>query len=569
MAVHLGTQLHYRCVFDVAAPTAATAIWTDLAKSIRAWIAGKEVTNEAFFSRWFFAGGEWKPPGQPRVFVKTERFVGDGAETAPQFWSIRYEHPCSDVPFRQWRTDIGIGAAGDGRYRLSLVTAHWLLDDYSLARAEGPLPSAPRVVTNLVSSQAWTAVAGSEQLRARPSPVRVGAGNVLVARITDPQRLCPLIYVSRENDTDAPRVDAARLARLLAGTAVVYEAASRELNDELSWLLPSEFQCRGGMVRVYQPNVHVERAGDFRRHRFFTRDAIGERGAEQVENQIIEAITRRVGAAISDAVTTVEDVIAKQREARLAELRPTTVDDSTREWIGLLEADNARLIEENKAVKGQIEQLNDRVELVEVEKAEITDQLSDAKTRQQQEMQLRFQAESRVRALERQRDFAGAFKSLPESLPAIIELIERIHPDQIAFTERAKKSAEDARINEERGEMFEAWRCLWAVATDLHDLCFGDDGKPGRLIDTFRSRTGFDIALTETKQTKRDNKLMALRKDAFNGEEIDITPHVKYGNKEPKCLRVHFHAYRNGDRRLIVVGHCGDHLDTYGTQRRR
>ena len=81
MAVQLGMQLHYRCVFDVTAPGEAATIWSDLAKSIRAWIAGKEATNDAFFSRWFFTGGEWKPPGQPRVFVKTERFVGDGAET--------------------------------------------------------------------------------------------------------------------------------------------------------------------------------------------------------------------------------------------------------------------------------------------------------------------------------------------------------------------------------------------------------------------------------------------------------------------------------------------------------
>jgi hypothetical protein len=40
---------------------------------------------------------------------------------------------------------------------------------------------------------------------------------------------------------------------------------------------------------------------------------------------------------------------------------------------------------------------------------------------------------------------AVALKSLPESLPAIIELFERIHPDRVAFTERAGKPAADAR----------------------------------------------------------------------------------------------------------------------------
>ena len=59
---------------------------------------------------------------------------------------------------------------------------------------------------------------------------------------------------------------------------------------------------------------------------------------------------------------------------------------------------------------------------------------------------------------------------------------------------------------------------------------------------------------------------MALRKIVHNGKERDITPHVKAGNKA-RLLRVHFCV--DQDEKQIIIGHCGDHLDTYGTRRRR
>lgn len=101
MSLPSAVQLHYRCAFDLKPTAGASPSWTDIVKSIRAWIAEKLTTNEAYGSRWFYAGGEWKPPGQPRVMIKTGRVVGTGTDEVPEFWSIRYEHPCGEIPFRQ------------------------------------------------------------------------------------------------------------------------------------------------------------------------------------------------------------------------------------------------------------------------------------------------------------------------------------------------------------------------------------------------------------------------------------------------------------------------------------
>ncbi len=104
------------------------------------------------------------------------------------------------------------------------------------------------------------------------------------------------------------------------------------------------------------------------------------------------------------------------------------------------------------------------------------------------------------------------------------------------------------------------------MATELHDLLM-QELPAQQVAETFKNRAKFELTWTESKETKRDNKLMAKRRLVYEGREMDITPHVKWGNTAPRLLRVHFYVDR--DHKRIVIGHCGDHLDTYGTRRRR
>ncbi len=138
--------------------------------------------------------------------------------------------------------------------------------------------------------------------------------------------------------------------------------------------------------------------------------------------------------------------------------------------------------------------------------------------------------------------------------------------DRLVFGSDAVRSLEKSafvKTNEARAVV---WECLRAVATELYELVM-QDLSAQQIADEFRSRTPFDLTWTESKETKRDTRLVGLRKIIYEGQELDITPHVKWGNKAPRLLRVHFHVDR--DRRRIIIGHCGDHLDTYGTRRRR
>ena len=97
----------------------------------------------------------------------------------------------------------------------------------------------------------------------------------------------------------------------------------------------------------------------------------------------------------------------------------------------------------------------------------------------------------------------------------------------------------------------------------MYDVFFEEEG--GNPEQVFRDRSGFCLALTEGKLTKKNPRLMELRKDSFMGQEIDITPHVKL---DDDTTRAYFCPFRKDTTKLIVVGFIG-HLDTAGTRRRK
>lgn len=162
-------------------------------------------------------------------------------------------------------------------------------------------------------------------------------------------------------------------------------------------------------------------------------------------------------------------------------------------------------------------------------------------------------ASSRLEALNR-------LKRLPTTVREVAEAIQGLFRERILFTPRGLASTADR--TEAVVEL--AWECLWATATSLHSMFFVEDTQGVDLERKFKEISGFDLAMSEGKSTKKDKKFMNLRKDIYEGKTVEIVPHVKVGNKEPRLLRVHF--YLDHDQDLIVVGHCGGHLDNFSTR---
>jgi hypothetical protein len=556
--------LHYRCVFDLRPNDGSNEPWTEIVRTIRQWISGRETTNEAFGGRWMYVGGQWKPPGEPRVLVETSSVVGTGSENSPQFWSIRYEKPCGQVSFRQWRTDIGVTSLPGPLFRVSLTTHHWLLPGYFGEEPHAPNPSAPVVLRALIGNEHWTPFAGSQPLAINPIVLRVGGGMAFRDLLADSQRTCPVILVTREAATGNLLLDPSRLASLLCAGAVVFEAAAPEVSDELRYVLPHRYACYDGMARIYQVGLSFDSQSDHRRHRFVTRDEILEKSPSVIENRIVKSIAQRPLLRALASITTVDDVAAKRRDLRLKELGDSRDLESLQERTNLLFEQNLQLIEElsqavedKRLAEAEWTALVDREDELEKDNREI-------RYDRDNERALRVQADSVARQLNKQVEIIRTLARLPETLEECIQLIELLHPDRVVFTEDAKQAARKASLNNLKGDLHKVWTCLWEVATTLHDLYFSHRDEPVDIEDAFR-RTGYEVALSEGSQTKANKKLMQQRKREFEGREIDITPHVKYG-RDPRLLRIHYCA--DSTTRRLIIGHCGGHLDTAGTRRR-
>jgi hypothetical protein len=549
---------HFRCVFDVSPAEAIPKAWLALLGEVRAWIRGKESAGE--ISGWFFNGGSWqgKPPGRSRIVVRS---LGDGGGP-PEMWAVRYEHADRDTPIRRWITDVGVAEVGSAEWRVAVEVRHQLKPGYVGPEPPAPQPSSPNIVLQLMAEKRWVCRAGKLRLTPMPVALPVGKGHQFVDVLKDPMRVVPVVLVSCERKTGQPKLDPAALARALAGTAVVYACQTPECDDEFEFLMPLRFRSGNGTVRIYAPGVDFDDEWTSQRHRFFHPQAIDEQGAAEVTGQIVRALTRSDGwRGLRSSVSSVDDIDARVRERRLGELRASQ-HGSVKEKDELI-----------KLFEQEVETLEETVKEREVSLQTLTeerDTLSDRLSRQEYELdEARTQASELREAAKRQHEAVEAvtdLKSWPDTPVEIARLAGRLFAGRILMTAQALRSLEKSEFVEGSDASDVLWRCLRAMATDLYPLVLDQDPPAANAADHFKSRTGFELTWTEGKETKKDNRLMAARRLKYDGQDVDITPHLKWGNRPPKCLRVHFYVDRR--KRLLVIGHCGDHMDTYGTRRR-
>lgn len=553
MPLPVAAQVHYRCSFDLTANRDTAHSWTDLAKQVRQWIGKRVPVNDAFGAAWFFAGGEWKPAKAPRVFVKTASVTGRGDHMTPEYWAVRFEHPCTDELARQWRVDLGTTMIDPGRFHFSLAITYSLLPNYIGDEPSSPIHTAPGIVTGLLRSPALDVRAGDQRLTADAIQLVAGKGADFKKALSSPKRSCPIVLVSKEYNTGLPKLDSTTLARLLAGAAVVYESSTSNVDKELEWLLEKDFRCWNGMVRIYQPQVDFASPSDGRRHRFFTKEDVDGRGVTTVQESIIRGIVRLSRMPETGYVTSVEDVDSKDREFRIASLKESA---KSKDWIELLEKENAEI---NKRLRESQEEMARLQEDLENAKEEFEDRLAKLEyernlfqTQATEALTVKAQLEGQVAAL-------SDLETLPRSLQEVVDLIEKLYRGRVLFLQRAKESARKATLqNSNIG-----YQCLRAMATVLYDLHFKDRLPFRDIIKKFKQDTGFELAVGESQMTKQDKRLAALRTAQYKGQQIDISSHLKHGVSPPNCLRVHYHAHE--EDKVLVIGHCGDHLDTVRT----
>jgi hypothetical protein len=435
---------------------------------------------------------------------------------------------------------------------------HFLIPGYVGAVPAAPGFSTPGVVWALLKSTDWVAYDGKDfPLTTDVIRINEGEGDLFAHILTDEDRVVPVVVVDYDSDRRAFPVNPMELARVLVGMGRVCVPVGDAVRKELEAALCRPLACPRGGLRIYEPRLKLDNFREFRRHRYLTSEEILEAGEKEVLRRVVAGLASRPFVTRAGVVNNVDDVFLLRREWTIQSLK-NSADGETDLYLWIEEQE--RQIQE---LTNGTKQRDERVHDLEFQLLQLEDERDHARHSMKQCNLAVTSMRKRVAAAEQRNELIGQMPTLPETVAEIVELLSKAFAERVVFLPAATRSAERTNFHDPH----EAWRCLYAVCQGLPELFFDLGYPPERVRREFESRhAGLSLALTEGSSTQQDNRLMALRNFDYEGEQISCAAHVGT-EKRGQHLRVHFHP--DQERKMLVIGHCGDHLETAGTRRRK
>lgn len=617
-------QLHYRTRFELCPYDTTTPAIVPALRIIYRWVYEKERKSDtavfevlrssegqsAFLSDCFayphdYNGGiNTSDEAYLCVRVLSAR-SGSGVEA----WAMEYDEPDARFRYRHWHTRIGLSTTADGTCIVNAKVTFYTLPGYFGLCDLEPHANVPRFIKDIIRLNEYQSCIG--ETVAHSDALRLTANNFtseFTENLLSSDREIPIVLIASDRDGKMPLKEVSKLAYSLTGLANVYllDRTKRGLNRALRKLLEGPgvhpgWRLRGGRLRIFPPRCDLSSAECAHASRFYSEKDIarwpdGEAGFTDMLNRsfarsylktdddvleladidlrVQRRASERARASILELKRRLADAQRREADAgspggaggegtdaarRTAAMEKATEKlrarlAETEELVGLYEAENDGLMSENRSLSARVQSLEDDVSRLE----QLRYRCNEAERRE---------AEKDVQ-ISRLKEDAAAIAHIdhfPTTLVEELDLIERLWPDRVAVLPEARRSAEAYRYC----NLDEEWRILRSVATDLWEILF-DSGCDEDTIDKeYRARTGFAHTFRESKQTNANPKLVKMRERVWNGRTVDITPHIK-GRGRSESARTHpfrLHYYADRETQKVVIGHCGDHMDTAGTQR--
>lgn len=567
-------HLHFRTAFHlVPREGAAIDAFSISIQKTREWVRGRLIssgsgTSATIDGAWFDSGGRYTSAGTG-YDCQVRRLPPRVSQTAGESWALRLIHPCASVRSRMWQTDICIERRSAGAAGVSFLNYHWIGGQYVGPEPEAPSPSSPTLVRTLIDLRECEAFHGNVALKTAAIAITDEKLEAFRDNLLRRDRECPVVFVSCLEPDGEYLVAPERIAKSLAGNAIVCYPADLETSRAFCYGMPHELNSRSGMIRVYMPRVNQEDPFDTRRHRFFLPEEIRSNGTDAVVDVLAASLCRRYAQDQVTSALTVDDIdtlaLRATLQARMEEL--TQREDV--DWKAQYAADFDPICNRNLELEQEIAELrsqrDEREGQLQNENARLAFELATFKKQRQHagHASLGNSGVAIVSVEKALGDFGLAVPKLDEAL----RFVGQCFPHRVIVCPEALSSAARAGINRKSTDLQQASRMLWHLATTVYDYFCGGVRYDGSLDDVILNATGFKLALTESGATKRDSDMLKARQRTVNGVEVDCVPHLKYGKDAATALRIHFGVLASGDARLLVIGHCGDHLDTAGTRR--
>ncbi|WP_133366629.1 hypothetical protein [Qipengyuania sediminis] len=450
-------------------------------------------------------------------------------------WAARTTYLGDKVAGRKWLTDIFVEqrAGSLTRYGAQLI-CQCSADDPGFDH------SRPRIVRDLIGKLA--AEADGESLTNEVVPVLTEEVSQLAGLLYNPERRLPVVLISVD-DTGGAQVDLERLANRLSGTAHLRSIAT-EAGFELTRMVGKRMSTFNGAIRLYMPGLETETEDPFKHPLWLCpHSGSNPRATHQIASRVLPLQFRdsegsarfwRVGllrqaasrALANSAAGSREDQLAAEVEALRAEIDVAKEAGQTAEALMTeeaaklteLQAEFARLEDENHSLRERMRGL--------------------------------AQASSKTHPPLAPDDVQAVFEREP-TLETSLRIVTALFPDRVTVLESALESARDSYAFRHRSKAFEL---LWSLSTSYWTTL-----AEGGSDVTARQCFGASYAAKEAETLSKAGR--QRRTFIFEGAELEMERHLKIGVADNKAetLRIHFEWI--ADRRLIVIGHCGAHLN--------
>lgn len=486
------------------------------------------------------------------VYIESEYFLAE--ELFGQYWACSITEksaPRLGYAPRQWVTEIGFEQDNQTSVTFSCVLSYSDRSGFIGMYEDMPTPSIPKLIRNILSDKTIRCYCGSDDLMSIPKKLDIGDWPQFWSRLIDNMRELPYIYISPlridyESENTKLLIDAQELATIICGNALVFYADSLDFCREMQYLCPDNYSCYSGAIRIYFPHIDTSSETDSFRHRYLPAAYIEEHGSEYILKMLRRALAQNV--SFYDSFFRVDECRKRKgdfiRRKRMAEIH-------TQYKVQLNEV-------ENQTMNIAVEEENKRL-LAEDLSASLQITINDLK---RENFNLSAQVENYRLAAMKSAELERALKeryevtSLPESAQEVINFFDLIYGDRIAFSDDALKSAKDCTL-----DASELWKVFHALSTTMRDLFISGNGDP---FTKFKNTTGIDCARGEGSMTRKDKSLMRQFETTYQDTMINIEPHITFSRQGQS---IHF-GFSEIDHK-IVVGHCGEHLEIYSSQKRK
>lgn len=559
----ISATTHLKCAFDILSDS-EEPLMKSLRYTIREWCIKRKVKTDTsrLYESWFFQGN---PPSDPNVVINGQQMrtaiaPGDDVNEPPA-WAFELVHTDSAIPTRRWSAEVMLKREDPNRVRFSTVISHWMIPNYIGEYPDMPAISVPNYVAWLLKDANLECRKGNTVVSNQFEIVTHDNAQDVYDQLKDSDREQPFVFVAAVPGTNRLAVDPVQLYRYLLGNANVYAFFEPSALEEMNYYLGNAYRCELGSVRCYLPYFDRTRTDNARIHRYFAASDIEDRGQQYVVNCIANGLAKNGSVFRPRDLRSFSDLFVYRRKLRLdrviKEAKASADTSEISEELKLFQDECESLDARNQEIQSQLDQFKAENESLNKELSVKDYQIAEA-----EKLRTQFQG------LEQAQNALKSLNRLPASLPEVLSLAGELFPRKLAFAQTAFKTAgEHAKKNNYWAKpegLSLAWELLVSLATTGHGLLLS--GKDGDLEKEFNDQSRFDLAMTEGKTTKSNKKMMGERVFRFDGKEYEMTPHLKYGNKLPKLLRVYFAIDNDNDR--LIVGHFGEHLKNASSRKR-